>query len=62
MTKFPYASTLVQFQLLFTKLRYFGKKIGTSYFSLIGRHLESVSQTKPVFEFNLSPSEKNADL
>ena len=53
----PYASNLVQFQLLFTKLQHFEKKWHT-LFPLIGRHLESVIWTKPVFEIYLAPSEK----
>ena len=53
----PCASNLVQFQLLFTKLRHFEKN-GTRNFSLIGRHLESVSRTIPVFKHTLAPSEK----
>ena len=43
----PCASNLVQFRLLFTKLRHFEKN-GTRHFSLIGRHLESVSRTIPI--------------
>ena len=42
---------------LFTKLRHFEKN-GTRNFSLIGRHLESVSRTIPVFKHPLAPSEK----
>ena len=53
----PCASNLVQFRLLFTKLRHFEKN-GTRNFSLIGRHLESVSRTIPVFKHTLAPSEK----
>ena len=53
----PCASNLVQFRLLFTKLRHFEKN-GTRHFSLIGRHLESVSRTIPVFKHTLAPSEK----
>ena len=53
----PCASNLVQFRLLFTKLRHFGKN-GTRNFSLIGRHLESVSRTIPFFKHTLAPSEK----
>ena len=53
----PCASNLVQFRLLFTKLRHFEKN-GTRQFSLIGRHLESVSRTIPVFKHTLAPSEK----
>ena len=53
----PCASNLVQFRLLFTKLQHFGKN-GTRNFSLIGRHLESVSRTIPVFKHTLAPSEK----
>ena len=53
----PSASNLVQFRLLFTKVRYFEKN-GTRHFSLIGRHLESVSRTIPVFKHTLAPSEK----
>ena len=53
----PCASNLVQFRLLFTKLRHFEKKC-TRNFSLIGRHLESVSRTIPVFKHTLAPSEK----
>ena len=34
------------------------KKNGTRHFSLIGRHLESVSRTIPVFKHTLAPSEK----
>ena len=45
------------FRLLFTKLRHFEKN-GTRHFSLIGRHLESVSRTIPVFKHTLAPSEK----
>ena len=44
-------------RLLFTKLRHFEKN-GTRKFSLIGRHLESVSRTIPVFKHTLPPSEK----
>ena len=51
------ASNLVQFRLLFTKLRHFEKN-GTRHFSLIGRHLESVSRTISVFKQTLAPSEK----
>ena len=47
----------MQFRLLFTKLRHFEKN-GTRNFSLIGRHLESVSRTIPVFKHTLAPSEK----
>ena len=53
----PCASNLVQFRLLFTKLRHFEKN-GTCNFSLIGRHLESVSRTILVFKHTLAPSEK----
>ena len=53
----PCASNLVQFRLLFTKLRHFEKN-GTRNFSLIGHHLESVSRTIPVFKHTLAPSEK----
>ena len=53
----PCASNLVQFRLLFTKLWHFEKN-GTRNFSLIGRHLESVSRTIPVFKHILAPSEK----
>ena len=53
----PCASNLVQFRLIFTKLRHFEKN-GTRHFSLIGRHLESVSRTIPVFKHTLAPSEK----
>ena len=53
----PCASNLVQFRLLLTKLRHFEKN-GTRNFSLIGRHLESVSRTIPVFKHTLAPSEK----
>ena len=53
----PCASNLVQFRLLFTKLRHFEKN-GTRNFSLIGRHLESVNRTMPVFKHTLAPSEK----
>ena len=53
----PCASNLVQFRLIFTKLRHFGKN-ATRHFSLIGRHLESVSRTIPVFKHPLAPSEK----
>ena len=53
----PCASNLVQFRLLFTKLRHFEKN-GMRNFSLIGRHLESVSRTIPVFKHTLAPSEK----
>ena len=52
----PCVSNLVQFRLLFTKLRF--EKNGTHNFSLIGRHLESVSRTIPVFKHTLAPSEK----
>ena len=48
----PCASNLVQFRLLFTTLRHFEKN-GTRHFSLIGRHLESVSRTIPVFKHTL---------
>ena len=34
------------------------EKNGTHHFSLIGRHLESVSRTIPVFKHTLAPSEK----
>ena len=34
------------------------EKNGTRNFSLIGRHLESVSRTIPVFKHTLAPSEK----
>ena len=54
----PCASNLVQFRLLFTKLRHFEKN-GTRHFSLIGRHLESVSRTIPVFKDTLAPSKKS---
>ena len=53
----PCASNLVQFRLLFTKLRHFEEN-GTRHFSLIGRHLENVSRTIPVFKHTLAPSEK----
>ena len=53
----PCASTLAQFRLLFTKLRHFEKN-GTHHLFLIGRHLESVSRTIPVFKHTLAPSEK----
>ena len=53
----PCTSNLVQFRLLFTKLRHFEKN-GTRNFSLIGRHLESVSRTIPVFKHTIAPSEK----
>ena len=50
----PVPSNLVQFRLLFTKLRHFEKN-DTRNFSLIGRHLESVSRTIPVFKHTLAP-------
>ena len=53
----PCASNLGQFRLLFTKLRHFEKN-GTRNFSLIGRHLKSVSRTIPVFKHTIAPSEK----
>ena len=53
----PCASNLVQFWLLFTKLRHFERN-GTRHFSLIGHHLESVSRTIPIFKHTLAPSEK----
>ena len=53
----PCASNLVQFRLLFTKLRHFETN-DTRHFSLIGRHLESVSRTIPIFKHTLAPSEK----
>ena len=53
----PCASNLVQFRLLFTKLRHFEEN-GTRNLSLIGRHLESVSRTIPIFKQTLAPSEK----
>ena len=53
----PCASNLVQFRLLFTKLRHFGKN-GTRNFSLIGRHLESASSTKLGFELVRALSER----
>ena len=31
-------------------------------FFFVGRHLESVSRTEPIFELNLAPSEESADL
>ena len=34
------------------------EKNGAHHFSLIGRHLESVGRTEPVFELNLALSEK----
>ena len=34
------------------------KTNGGRHFSLIGRHLESVGQTKPIFEITLAQSEK----
>ena len=39
------------------QLRHFEKN-DTRHFSLIGRHLESVSRTIPVFKHTLAPSEK----
>ena len=48
---------MVQFRLLFPELRHFEKN-GVHHFSLIGRHLESVSRTEPIFELNLALSEK----
>ena len=53
----PCASHLVQFRLLFTKLWHFEQN-GTHHFSLIDRHLESVSRTELVFELNLASREK----
>ena len=53
----PCASNLVQFRLLFTKLRHF-EKDGTRHFSLIGCHLESAGRIIPVFKLTLAPSEK----
>ena len=53
----PCASNLVQSRLSFTKLRHFEKN-GTRHLSLIGRHLERVSRTIPVFKHTLAPSEK----
>ena len=38
------------------KLQHFEKN-GTGHFSLIGRHLETVSRTIPVFKHALAPSE-----
>ena len=32
------------------------------HFSLIDRHLESISRTEPVFELNLAPSEKRCQV
>ena len=42
---------MVQFWLLFTELWHFDQN-GAHHFSLIGRHLESVSRTELVFELN----------
>ena len=56
----PCAPNMVEFRTLFPELRHF-EKDGARHFSLIGRHLESVSRTKPVFEGNLAMSEKKAD-
>ena len=53
------APNMVQFRLLIPELQHFEKN-GALHFSLIGRHLESVSQTEPVFELNLAPNEKRA--
>ena len=57
----PCASNVVQFQLLFTKLRHFEEN-GTPHLSLICGHRESVSRTEPVFELNLAPSCKLQQL
>ena len=54
----PCASNLVQFRLLFTNFQVNFGKNGTRNFSLIVRHLESVSRTIPVFKHTLAPSEK----
>ena len=48
---------MVQFQLLFTKLRNFEEN-GARHLSLMGRHLESGGQTEPVFKLNRTLSEK----
>ena len=48
-TRSSYAPNMVQFRLLFPELRHFEKN-GACHFSLIGRHLESASSTKLVFE------------
>ena len=53
----PCAPNMVQFRPLFMELGHF-ENIGTRHFSLIGRHLESVGRTEPVFELNLAPSEE----
>ena len=53
----PCAPNMVQFWPVFTDLRHF-EKIGANHFSLIGRHLESVGRTEPVFDLNLAPSEE----
>ena len=57
----PCASNLVQFRLIFTNLRHFEKN-GTRHFSLIGRHLESVSPLNHTgFQTYPSPKWKMAD-
>ena len=48
---------MVQFRLLFLELHHFEKNVAR-HLSLIGRHLESVGRTEPVFELNLALSEK----
>ena len=52
------APNMVQFRVLFPELHHFEKN-GARHFSLIGRHLESVSRTEPVFKLNLALSEKS---
>ena len=54
--KAPY---MVQFRPLFPELRHFEKK-GARHYSLIGRHLESVGRTEPVFKLNLALTEKRS--
>ena len=51
------APNMVQFRLSFPELQHFEKN-GAPHFFLIGRHLESVGRTEPVFELNLALSEK----
>ena len=53
----PCAPNMVQFQPLFPELRHFEKN-GTRHFFQIGRHLESASWTKLVFELVQALSER----
>ena len=57
MRKTGFHAENVQYNKELKELWHF-EKIGTCHYSLIGRHLESIGRTEPIFELILAPSEE----